>query len=119
MNARSGRNGGEVDAMELLRRFCVDDPRVQDTSGEAWARVLDPHTAALVRIGALIAASAPTASMRSAVDDAIAAGVSVQEIVAVLDGMVSIAGVPRAVAAAPRIAAALGYEDELTPDDDA
>lgn len=103
--------------MELLRRFCVDDPRVQDTSGEAWARVLDPHTAALVRIGALIAASAPTASMRSAVDDAIAAGVSVHQIVAVLDGMVSIAGVPRTVAAAPRIAAALGYEDELAPDD--
>lgn len=102
--------------MELLRRFCVDDPRMESTAGGAWTRALDPHTAALVRIGALIATSAPTASMRSAVDEAIATGVSVSEIVGVLDGMVSIAGVPRAVAAAPRIAAALGYE-ELAPDD--
>lgn len=102
--------------MELLRRFCVGDPRMEGTAGRAWGRALDPHTAALVRIGALIATSAPTASMRSAVDEAIANGVSVDEIVGVLDGMVSIAGVPRAVAAAPRIAAALGYE-ELAPDD--
>lgn len=102
--------------MELLRRFCVDDPRMECTAGDAWARTVDPRTAALVRIGALIAASAPTPSMRSAVDEAITAGVSVREIVGVLDGMVSIAGLPRAVAAAPRIAAALGYE-ELTPDD--
>lgn len=118
MRERSDRNGGEVDVRELLRRFCVDDPRVEGIAGDAWSRVIDPRTAALVRIGALISASAPTASMRSAVDDAIAAGVSVYEIVAVLDGMVSIAGVPRAVAAAPRIAAALGYDDEFAPDDD-
>ncbi len=104
--------------METLRRFCIDDPRIEGTAGEVWTRALDPHTAALVRIGALIAASAPTASMRSAVDDAIAAGVSVHEMVGVLDGMVAIVGLPRAVAAAPRIAAALDYEDELTPDDD-
>lgn len=103
--------------MEHLRRFCVGDPRMEGTAGEAWAHALDPRTAALVRIGALIAASAPTASMRSAVDEAITAGVSVGEIVGVLDGMVSVAGLPRAVAAAPRIATALGYDEELTPDD--
>ncbi|WP_194409544.1 carboxymuconolactone decarboxylase family protein [Microbacterium cremeum] len=117
MTARSDRNGGEVDAMELLRRFCIDDPRVEGTSGGAWAQALDSRTAALVRLGALITASAPTASMRSAVDDAITAGVSVGEIIGVLDGMVAIAGLPRVVAAAPRIAAALGYDEELSPDD--
>jgi 4-carboxymuconolactone decarboxylase len=117
MTARSSRSSGEIDAMDLLRRFCIDDPRLEKTAGEAWSHTLDPRTAALVRIGALIAASAPTASMQSAVDEAIAAGVSVHEIVGVLDGMVSIAGVPRAVAAAPRIAAALGFEEELAPDD--
>ncbi|WP_164861702.1 carboxymuconolactone decarboxylase family protein [Microbacterium sp. CPCC 204701] len=90
---------------------------MEATAGETWAHVLDRRTAALVRLGALIAASAPTASMRSAVDEAITAGVSVSEIVGVLDGMVSISGLPRAVAAAPRIAAALGYEEELTSDD--
>ena len=119
MTARSSRKGGEIDALELLRRFCVDDPRVEGSAGENWSHVIDPRTAALVRIGALIAASAPTASMRTAVDDAITAGISVREIVGVLDGMVSVAGRPRAVAAAPRIAAALGYEEEFTSDDDA
>lgn len=113
MTARSGLDGEEVDERELLRRFCVDDPRLTDSAGDAWASVLDPRTAALVRIGALIAASAPTPSMRSAVDDAIAAGVSPREIIGVLDGVASIAGLPSAVAAAPRIAAALGYDDDL------
>lgn len=105
-----------MDDVERLRRFCVDHPALVDEAGTQWSDVLDPRTAALVRIGALIAVAAPAASMRSALDDAVAAGVSLREILAVLDGMVGIVGLPRAVAAAPRIAVALGYADDIVPE---
>ncbi|MFK4835131.1 carboxymuconolactone decarboxylase family protein [Microbacterium sp. ZW T2_14] len=105
-----------MDDVERLRRFCVDDASLADGSEAPWSEALDGRTIALIRIGALIASSAPAASMRSAVDEAVAAGVTLHEMVAVLDGMVGVVGLPRAVAAAPRIAAALGYGDDLVPD---
>ncbi|NLP84524.1 hypothetical protein HF576_11755 [Microbacterium sp. CFH 90308] len=105
-----------MDDIDRLRLYCVDAPELVADAGSLWHGALDPRTSALVRIGALIAAAAPAASMRSAVEDAVSAGVSVREIVAVLDGMVELVGLPRAVAAAPRIAAALGYADDLLPD---
>lgn len=105
-----------MDDVERLRRFCVDSPVLADPGEAPWSDVLDAHTVALVRIGALIAAAAPAASMRSAVDEAVTAGVSLHEIMAVLDGMVGVVGRPRAVAAAPRIAAALGYGDDIVPE---
>lgn len=105
-----------MDDVERLRRFCIDDPALSGASGARWSDALDAHTVALVRIGALIATTAPAASIRSAVDEAVTAGVTLHEIVAVLDGLVSVVGLPRAVAAAPRIAAALGYGDDLVPE---
>jgi 4-carboxymuconolactone decarboxylase len=106
-----------VDDVERLRRFCVDDPALATEPGAPWwSGALDARTVALVRMGALIATDAPAASIRSAVDDAVAAGVTLHEIVAVLEGMVSVVGLPRVVAAAPRIAAALGYGDDLVPE---
>lgn len=111
------RNGRDlVDDVERLRRYCVDHPALADEADPQWADALGAHTAALVRLGTLIAAAAPAASMRSAVDDAVAAGVSLHEILAVLDAAVSVVGLPRAVAAAPRIAAALGYGDDIVPE---
>jgi len=103
----------DVDAVELLRRFCIDDPSVSGEGPRARAGVLDERTAALVRLGALIAVAAPAASMGAAVDDAVSAGVSAEEIVDVLTRLTSLVGSPRVVAAAPRIAMALGYDDEL------
>jgi alkylhydroperoxidase/carboxymuconolactone decarboxylase family protein YurZ len=105
-----------MDDVERLRRFCVDDPGLAVEAGTHWSEALDARTVALVRIGALIASGAPAASMRSAIDDAVTAGVSLHEIMAVLDGMVGVVGLPRAVAAAPRIAAALGYAEDLVPE---
>ena len=105
-----------MDDVERLRRFCVDDPALPGEVGSAWSDAFDARTVALLRIGGFIATAAPAASMRSAVDEAIAAGVTLHEIVAVLEGMVGVVGLPRAVAAAPRIASALGYGDDLVPD---
>lgn len=102
-----------MDDVERLRRFCVDDPGLAAETGDRRSPVLDARTGALVRIAALIASSAPAASMRSAIDEAVASGVSLREIIAVLDSIVGVVGLPRAVAAAPRIAAALGYADDL------
>ncbi len=102
-----------MDDVERLRRFCVDDPGLAAETGDHRSPVLDARTGALVRIAALIASSAPAASMRSAIDEAVASGVSLREIIAVLDSIVGVVGLPRAVAAAPRIAAALGYADDL------
>ena len=104
-----------MDDVERLWHFCVDDPALAAEAGGRWTTVLDARTTALVRIAALIASSAPAASMRSAIDDAVAAGVSLSEIMAVLDSIVGVVGLPRAVAAAPRIAAALGYAEDLVP----
>ncbi|MBW9092318.1 carboxymuconolactone decarboxylase family protein [Microbacterium jejuense] len=100
-----------MDAPELLRRYCINDPRLAANDADPPAMRLEWRTAALVRISALIAVGAPDASMRTAVDDAIAAGVEPDEIIAVLDGLVGIVGLPRVVAQAPRIAVALGYGD--------
>ncbi|UYO97641.1 carboxymuconolactone decarboxylase family protein [Microbacterium sp. M28] len=105
-----------MDAVDRLRRLCVDNPAAADDAEDGWSDALDAHTISLVRISALIAADAPAASMRSAIDGAVTAGVTVSEIVAVLEGLISDVGPPRAVAAAPRIAAALGYDDDLVAD---
>lgn len=105
-----------MDAVERLRRLCVDDQVAGAGEGPDWSDALDEHTVALVRIAALTANNAPAASMRSAVDDAVAAGVTLHEIVGVLEGLISDVGLPRVVAAAPRVAVALGYGDDLVPD---
>lgn len=105
-----------MDPVELLRRYCVDDRRLPTDGGTLWPGALDERTAALVRIGALIAMRGPAASFHSAIDDGVAAGASIDEIVAVVDCAVDIVGLPRAVAAAPRIADALGYDEDLLAD---
>ena len=102
-----------MDAPELLRRYCINDPRLAEHHDLSPTMQLDWRTTTLMRIAALIAVSAPEASMRTAVDAAIVAGVSSDEIIAVLDDLVRIVGLPRAVAEAPRIALALGYADDL------
>ncbi|MFB7892609.1 carboxymuconolactone decarboxylase family protein [Microbacterium sp. NPDC056044] len=106
-----------MDGPELLRRFCIGDPALAEDSGELWSRCLDHRTRDLVRIGALIAMSAPDVSLHTAIDDALSAGVAAEEIIAVMDGLVTVVGLPRAVAAAPRIASALGYTEDLQDDE--
>ena len=72
--------------------------------------MLDCKTHALVRIGALVAVDAGTPSYLSAVEAALAAGATADEIVGALVAVTPIAGAPRVVAAAPRLGLALGYD---------
>jgi alkylhydroperoxidase/carboxymuconolactone decarboxylase family protein YurZ len=71
---------------------------------------LDAKTHALVRLSATVAVNADQASYQHVVERAIAAGASTDEIVGTLVAVISLTGVPRAIAAAPRLALALGYD---------
>jgi 4-carboxymuconolactone decarboxylase len=98
-----------VDHAELLRRLTINDPELE---GARWLdpHVLSPETLALVRLAAMIAIDAPEASYGAQVDAAVAAGVGAAAVVDVLAAVVAVVGLPRAVAAAPSIALALGLE---------
>ena len=69
---------------------------------------LDPKTHALVRIASLIAVGAPPASFAWQVALARESGATADEIAGVLVAVAPTTGLPRAVAAAPQIAEALG-----------
>jgi 4-carboxymuconolactone decarboxylase len=68
---------------------------------------LDPRTHALVRLASLITLGAPSASYAWQVSLARESGVTADEIAGVVVAVTPTAGLPRAVAAAPEIKAAL------------
>jgi len=71
---------------------------------------LDAITYSLVRLGVTVAVDGPQPSYQLAVERALAAGASRDEIADTLLAVVCLTGVPRAVAAAPKLALALGYD---------
>lgn len=75
-------------------------------------RELDPRTQALVRLSALVALGATPTSYAWSVDAAFAAGATVDEIVSTLLAVAPVVGIARVVAAAPTLAAAIGYDIE-------
>jgi 4-carboxymuconolactone decarboxylase len=77
---------------------------------------LSPRVRTLVRLAALVALDAPTATLRWAVELAGCAGADEREIVAVLAAVAPEIGLPRTVNAAPRLALAIGYELDLDLD---
>lgn len=76
-------------------------------------RALPPATSALVRLAALLAADASTTSLRWAVELATQAGADDREIVEVLATVGAVVGAARVVAAAPRLALAIGFDIEV------
>ena len=77
----------------------------------AWLEpVLDTRTLALVRLAALVAVGGEVPSYGAAADAAVDAGASAAEVVDVLVGVLPVIGAARVVAAAPRLAMALGYD---------
>jgi alkylhydroperoxidase/carboxymuconolactone decarboxylase family protein YurZ len=73
---------------------------------------LDARTLALARLAALVAVGGPAPSFDRHADAALSAGASADEIVDVLIGVSRIVGLPRVIAAAPRLALALGHDLE-------
>ena len=112
-----------MDYTDLLRRLSLHDQRAaaQILGGAGIDsperdQALDPRTLALTRIAALVALDGAVPSYGALADDAVDAGATAAEIVDVLLGVVPIVGLPRVVAAAPKLALALGHDLE---DDDA
>jgi alkylhydroperoxidase/carboxymuconolactone decarboxylase family protein YurZ len=75
--------------------------------------ILPPTTTTLVRLAALLAAGGSTTSLRWAVELALRAGARDEEVVEVLRTVAATVGSARVVAAAPRLALAIGYDIEV------
>jgi 4-carboxymuconolactone decarboxylase len=111
-----------LDYIERLRRLAINDARCAADcvdEAEAGPQQLDSKTLALVRLAALVAVGSAVPSYGTQADAAVSAGATAREIVGVLIGVVPVVGLPRVVAAAPKLALALGYDtdDAMEPDD--
>lgn len=117
--------GQTVRFQEILRRLAIVDERVvADHAGLELAQpetqLLDPKTAALVQVAALVAMGSPAVCLEWSTTRALAAGATEEEITDVLLAVVPAAGLGRVVGAATDVAAALGYDVETAlgdPDD--
>jgi 4-carboxymuconolactone decarboxylase len=102
-----------LDYTDRLRCLAINDASFIDTdaglAGTEFAG-LDPKTRALVGMAALVAVGGAGSSFGTQADAAVDAGATAAEIVAVLVDVIPIVGLPRAVAAAPKLALALGYD---------
>ena len=104
-------------SQELLRKLAmIHEGFVQDKArvGLDLAQVsaLDPKTAALIVVGAVVAIGASTACLRWSASRALAAGATEGEITEVLLAIAPVTGLGCVVSAAPDIAVGLGYDVE-------
>ncbi len=100
---------------EMFRRLTIGEPVLLaavanlDVADLAVAR-LEERTEALIRVGALVALDAPQSSYHAAVEAALLAGASLDDLLAALLAVAGTVGSARVVSAAPRIALAAGYD---------
>ena len=102
---------------EILRRLAIiDESLVEDQAGLGLdmpgSGLLDPKTAALVRVGALVAIGSAGVCLEWGTTRALAAGATEDEITGVLLAIAPVAGLGRVTGAVPGVAAALGYDVE-------
>jgi len=98
-----------------LRRLSINDARFLDSVlrsdiADTMHQELDPHVRALIRLGVLVAMSGPPSAFEWATSDALANGATPDELVEVLFAAAPLVGSSHVVAAAPRLARALGYD---------
>jgi 4-carboxymuconolactone decarboxylase len=104
-----------LDYKSTLRRLALRDDRyieslLADESASAAEAGIDPRAHALVRAGALIAVDAAPPSYMSAVEAALRAGATYEEVVGTLIAVMPVVGVARVVSAAPNLGLAIGYD---------
>ena len=111
------REASPLDYTDLLRRLSLHDERVvtkvlgcASTPDPGLDPILDPRTLALVRLAALVAAGGAVPSYGAQADAAVNAGATAAEMVEVLVGVIPVVGLPCVVAAAPKLALALGHD---------
>jgi 4-carboxymuconolactone decarboxylase len=107
--------GLTVRFQETLRRLAmIDEGFVEDEAGLglglARTSALDPKTAALLQVAVSVAIGSPAVCLEWSVGRALGAGATEDEIADVLLAIAPVAGLGRAVAAAPEVAIALGYD---------
>ena len=89
----------------------TEEPPTDADANAAWlVPVIDARTLSLVRLAALVAVGGAVPSFAAQADAAVDAGATAAEIVDVLFGVIPVVGLPCAVAAAPNVAMALGYD---------
>jgi 4-carboxymuconolactone decarboxylase len=117
-------NSGATAREQLLRGLAAGDetllqsvlavpPQGARPTRLTRAAGLPPATRALVVLAALLAANGSTTSLRWAVELGDQAGVEHEEVIAVLATVAAVVGSARVVAAAPRLALAIGYDIEI------
>ena len=104
-----------IDYQDALRSLALNDEQFIESvlamdGGDFEIPELDDRTRALVCLGGLLAVGGAHSSYQSRVDEAFAAGASVDQIVGVLIALTPTIGVPRVVATAPELAVAVGYD---------
>ena len=109
--------GQAIRFQEVLRKLAIIDERsVEEQAGLSLALptsgLLDPKTAALVQVGALVAIGSPAVCLEWGTTRALAAGATAEEITGVLLAVGPAAGLGRVAGAVPDVAAALGYDVE-------
>jgi len=101
-------------AEEAFRRLAIGDPVLLTQLAEPDRRPtlfhLDERTESLVRVAALVPIDAPQSSYHTAVEAAVRAGATLDDLLAALIAVAASVGSPRVVSAAPRIALAAGYD---------
>jgi alkylhydroperoxidase/carboxymuconolactone decarboxylase family protein YurZ len=99
---------------ENLRRLALHDEQcIQSMLGirlDVEAAGLDPKAQALVRLAALVGLGASGVSYCWAVEAALAAGATTDEIVGALIAVAPITGLARVVLAIPEVALSIGYD---------
>lgn len=102
-----------MDYAERLRMLALNNTRSADGLVEPIdfePAVLDLKTRELVRLAALVAVRGAVASYGAQADYAVSAGATAAEIVDVLVEIIPVVGLPCVVAAAPKLALALGHD---------
>jgi 4-carboxymuconolactone decarboxylase len=97
----------------VLRSVLTVSPADRSASRIDSGRALPATTSALVNLAALLAGGGSTTSLRWAVELALQSGAEDDDIVEVLVTMAAVVGSARTVAAAPRLALAIGYDIEV------
>lgn len=101
----------QSDYVQRLRQLAANNQQTVEGNPSPGSPVsLTPRTLALARLAALVAIGASEPSFGEHADAAVGAGASPDEIVDILVGVRPIVGVPRVVAAAPKVALALGHD---------
>jgi 4-carboxymuconolactone decarboxylase len=103
------------DYRTTLRKLAVRDDRyiaqlLGADQDNAALSGLDHRSHAFARIGALVAMNAAPAAYMCAVESALNAGASYEEIVGTLIALMPLVGVARVVSAAPNLGLAIGYD---------